>query len=91
MNINSLKVHIVGGGISGLIAANILEKHGVKPIILEASDRVGGRLKTDIINGYQLDQGFQVLLSNYKAAQKYLDFDKLYIENQWKDLPMVFY
>ena len=77
MNINSLKVHIVGGGISGLIAANILEKHGVKPIILEASDRVGGRLKTDIINGYQLDQGFQVLLSNYKAAQKYLDFDKL--------------
>ena len=77
MNINSLKVHIVGGGISGLIAANILEKYGVKPIILEASDRVGGRLKTDIINGYQLDQGFQVLLSNYKAAQKYLDFDKL--------------
>ena len=80
MNTNSIKVHIVGGGVSGLIAANVLEKHGLSPVILEASDRVGGRLKTDIVNGYQLDQGFQVLLSNYKAAQQYLDFNKLNLQ-----------
>ena len=80
MNTNSIKVHIVGGGVSGLIAANVLEKHGLNPVILEASDRVGGRLKTDIVNGYQLDQGFQVLLSNYKAAQQYLDFNKLNLQ-----------
>ena len=80
MNINNIKVHIVGGGISGLIAANVLEKNGLSPIILEASDRVGGRLKTDIVNGYQLDNGFQVLLSNYRAAQKYLDYNKLNLQ-----------
>ena len=43
-----IKVHIVGGGISGLIAANVLEKNGLSPVILEARDRVGGRLKTEL-------------------------------------------
>jgi protoporphyrinogen oxidase len=47
---------------------------------LEASDRVGGRLKTDIVKGYQLDQGFQVLLSSYNAAKKYLDYNKLELQ-----------
>ena len=74
------KVHIVGGGISGLIAANVLEKHGISSMILEASDRVGGRLKTDVVEGYQLDQGFQVLLSNYKAAQQYLEYKTLELQ-----------
>ena len=70
MDSQSLKVHIVGGGVSGLVAAQVLEKHGLIPIIIEATDRVGGRLKTDIIEGFQLDRGFQVLLSSYSAAKK---------------------
>lgn len=71
------KVHIIGAGISGLVAATVLEKNGFYPIILEATDRVGGRVKTDIVEGYQLDIGFQVLLTAYPAAQKYLDLDSL--------------
>ena len=71
------KVHIIGAGISGLVAATVLEKNGFYPIILEATDRVGGRVKTDIVEGYQLDHGFQVLLTAYPAAQKYLDLDSL--------------
>ena len=71
------KIHIIGAGVSGLIAAQVLESHGYSPIIIEASDRVGGRVKTDIVEGYQLDQGFQVLLTAYPAAQKYLDFKTL--------------
>ena len=71
------KIHIIGAGISGLIAATVLEKNGFHPLIIEATDRAGGRVKTDIVNGYQLDHGFQVLLTAYPAAQKYLDFEAL--------------
>ena len=66
------KIHIIGAGVSGLIAAQVLEEKGFSPIIMEATDRVGGRVKTDIVDGYQLDHGFQVLLTAYPAAQKYL-------------------
>lgn len=77
MNKKDYKIHIVGGGVSGLIAAKVLEDHGYNPTIIEATDRVGGRLKTDVIDGYQLDHGFQVLLAAYPAAQKYLDYKAL--------------
>ena len=71
------KVYIVGAGIGGLVAAINLEQFGYSPIILEASDRVGGRVKTDIVEQYQLDHGFQVLLEAYPLAKKYLDYDAL--------------
>ena len=77
MNRNSIKVHIIGGGISGLVAAQVLENHGISPVIIDADDRVGGRVKTDIVKGFQLDRGFQVLLSSYSAAKKYLDYKSL--------------
>jgi len=77
MNKKDYKIHIIGAGVSGLIAAKVLEDHGFHPIIFEASESVGGRVKTDIINGYQLDHGFQVLLTSYPAAQKFLDFEAL--------------
>ena len=80
MKRNSIKVHIVGGGISGLVAAQVLEDHGISPVIIEANDRVGGRLKTDIIKGFQLDRGFQVLLSSYSATKKYLDYKSLNLQ-----------
>lgn len=74
------QVYIVGAGISGLIAAHVLEKQGISPVVIESSDRVGGRLKTDLIKGYQLDKGFQVLLSSYSAAKKYLDYKTLNLQ-----------
>lgn len=80
MNKENYKIHIIGAGISGLIAAKVLEDNGYSPILIEATDRVGGRIKTDIINGYQLDHGFQVLLTSYPEAKKYLDFKKLKLQ-----------
>jgi len=74
------KIHIIGAGVSGLIAARVLENHGYHPVVIEASDRVGGRVKTDRIDGYQLDHGFQVLLTAYPAVQKYLDYDALELQ-----------
>lgn len=81
MKTSEYKIHIVGAGISGLVAARVLEDHGYRPVIFEASDRAGGRVKTDVIDGYQLDHGFQVLLTAYPAAQKYLDYKALELQN----------
>ena len=80
MDKKDFKIYIVGAGVSGLVAAQVLENQGYQPVILEASDRAGGRVKTDIKNGFQLDHGFQVLLSSYPAAQKYLDFKALKLQ-----------
>ena len=71
------KIYIIGAGISGLIAAYELERAGYSPQILEASDGVGGRVRTDIENGFLLDRGFQVLLTAYPEAKRYLDYEKL--------------
>lgn len=80
MDKQAIKIHIIGAGISGLIAATVLEEHGFSSRIIEATDSVGGRVKTAIIDGYQLDHGFQVLLTAYPAAQKYLNFDALELQ-----------
>jgi protoporphyrinogen oxidase len=77
MEKSAYKIHIIGAGISGLIAAQILENHGYHPIIIEASSTAGGRVKSDIVNGYTLDHGFQVLLTSYPAAKKYLNYKAL--------------
>lgn len=71
------KVIIIGAGIAGLTAAIELEKAGFKPTILEGSDSIGGRVKTDKVGDYLLDHGFQVLLTAYPEAQHYLDYEKL--------------
>ena len=73
-------IHIIGAGISGLTAAKVLEEKGFYPVVLEATDRVGGRVKTDVINGHQMDHGFQVLLTGYPAAQRYLNYEKLNLQ-----------
>jgi protoporphyrinogen oxidase len=80
MKQKSPSIHIIGGGISGLIAARVLEEHGLSATIIEATDRLGGRVKTDVVDGYNLDHGFQVLLTAYPAAKKYLDFDTLALQ-----------
>ncbi|NKI31055.1 protoporphyrinogen/coproporphyrinogen oxidase [Croceivirga thetidis] len=71
------QVIIIGAGISGLIAAKTLEEKGYSPVVLEASETVGGRVKTSSINGFKLDHGFQVLLTAYPMARKHLDYDAL--------------
>ena len=80
MNKKDCKIHIIGAGVSGLVAAKVLEDNGYSPVIIEATERVGGRVKTDVVNGFQLDHGFQVLLTAYPAAQKYLDFGALQLQ-----------
>lgn len=80
MEKSDYKIHIIGAGLSGLITAQILENHGYAPVILEATDAVGGRVKTEIVEGYQVDHGFQVLLQAYPKAQEYLHFESLQLQ-----------
>lgn len=70
-------VVIVGAGLAGLTCAVELARQGLDVTILEASDAVGGRVRTDEHEGFLLDHGFQVLLTAYPTAREYLDYDAL--------------
>lgn len=70
-------VIIVGAGLSGLACALALRDSGLEPLIVEASDAVGGRVRTDHREGFLLDRGFQVLQTWYPAAREMLDYGRL--------------
>ncbi|NHF59855.1 FAD-dependent oxidoreductase [Flavobacteriaceae bacterium TP-CH-4] len=77
MSTSEPKIAIIGAGLSGLVAAICLEEQGFAPEIFEASDSIGGRIKTDFYEGIPLDHGFQVLLTEYPLTKKYLDYGAL--------------
>ena len=70
-------VVIVGAGLAGLSAAREIQRHGLSVIVLESSDAVGGRVRTDIVDGFQLDRGFQVMLTAYPELQTQVDMRAL--------------
>jgi phytoene dehydrogenase-like protein len=70
-------VLIVGAGLAGLCCARELDRHGVSFKVVEASDGIGGRVRTDEVDGFLLDRGFQVLLTAYPEARRVLDYDAL--------------
>ena len=47
------RVAVVGAGLAGLTAAIFLERNGVEVCVYEASDRVGGRVTTDLVDGFR--------------------------------------
>ena len=70
-------VVIVGAGLAGLSAAREIQRHGHSVIVLDSSDAVGGRVRTDIVDGFQLDRGFQVMLTAYPELQTQVDMRAL--------------
>ena len=77
MKSNNIYVLIVGAGIAGLSCARRLQEAGIPFHILEASDRIDGRVKTDHIDGFLLDHGFQVLQDAYPETRRQLDYQAL--------------
>jgi len=72
-------VVIVGAGLAGLAAATTLHAAGRSVQIIEASDGIGGRVRTDVVDGFLLDRGFQILLTAYPEADRQLDLAALNI------------
>lgn len=68
---------VVGAGLAGLACARRLHAAGLEVSVLEAGDGVGGRVRTDEVDGFLLDRGFQILLTAYPEAQVQLDLDAL--------------
>lgn len=77
MSENSHDVLIIGAGLSGLACALKLQEQGKKVLILEKSDGPGGRVRTDKVDGFLLDRGFQVYLSAYPTAGQLFDLPAL--------------
>lgn len=74
---NNTDVIVVGAGLAGLACARDLADAGCRVRLLEASDGPGGRVRTDEVDGFLLDRGFQVLLEAYPECRRRLDYDAL--------------
>jgi phytoene dehydrogenase-like protein len=75
------EVVVVGAGLAGLSCTLSLEASGIAVTLLEASDVPGGRVRTDMVEGFLLDRGFQVLLTSYPEAKRLLDYSALQLKN----------
>lgn len=77
MSARTAEVVVIGAGLAGLAAARQLSIHGIDVHVLEADSRVGGRIKTDEVDGYLLDHGFQLYNPAYPEASRVLDNEAL--------------
>jgi phytoene dehydrogenase-like protein len=81
MSSNTQEVIIIGAGLSGLACALELIKEGVGVQVLEQDDAPGGRVRTDKVEGFLLDRGFQVYLDAYPNAGQLLDLAALDLQS----------
>ncbi|CAN5180042.1 NAD(P)/FAD-dependent oxidoreductase [soil metagenome] len=72
-----MKTIVVGAGLAGLTCAKVLRERGAEVAAFEASDGVGGRVRTDEVDGFLLDRGFQVYFTSYPVAGRHLDYEAL--------------
>ncbi len=68
---------VVGAGLAGLRCTQLLQKAGFNTLLLEASDGPGGRVRTDLVDGFRLDRGFQILLTAYPETRAVLSYRAL--------------
>lgn len=70
-------VIVVGAGLTGLAAALELSRRGIGVTVLERGDAVGGRVRTDVVDGFLIDRGFQLINPIYPALREYADLRAL--------------
>ncbi|MDW8803372.1 NAD(P)/FAD-dependent oxidoreductase [Streptomyces scabiei] len=63
-------VVVVGAGVAGLACARDLRAAGVGVRVLEAGDEVGGRMRSDRVEGFVVDRGFQVVNTSYPQLRR---------------------
>ncbi|MDD7968196.1 NAD(P)/FAD-dependent oxidoreductase [Actinomycetospora lemnae] len=74
---DAVDVVVVGAGLAGLRAAQVVARAGRSVVVCEASDGVGGRVRTDVVDGFLVDRGFQILNTFYPALRAAIDLDAL--------------
>ncbi len=72
-----MPIVIIGAGMAGLTCANYLQQRGRDVLVLDAQNVPGGRVRTDVVDGFRLDRGFQILLTAYPEAQRLLNYTAL--------------
>jgi phytoene dehydrogenase-like protein len=77
MSSPAVDVVVVGAGLAGLVCALELERAHLTVTVLEAGDEVGGRIRTDEVDGYRCDRGFQLLNPSYPAVREMVDVEAL--------------
>ena len=70
-------VVVIGAGLAGMNAAIHLQKAGREVIVLEATERAGGRVQTDSIDGFTCDRGFQLINAKYPELADLNLLDKI--------------
>jgi phytoene dehydrogenase-like protein len=78
---DNIDVAVVGAGLSGLRCAAVLHAAGVEVTVLESADEVGGRVRTEPVDGFLLDRGFQVVNPWYPALRAAVDVDALRLQH----------
>ena len=73
-------VVVVGAGLAGLTCAVALEERGLDVLVVEAADEVGGRVRTEVVDGHLCDVGFQLLNPAYPAVRRLLDVEALALQ-----------
>lgn len=73
----SNRVIVIGAGLAGLRASELLQNADRNVTLLEAGDAPGGRVRTDLVEGFRIDRGFQVLLTEYPEVKTALDLKAL--------------
>lgn len=73
-------VVVVGAGLAGLRCAQALVEAGRDVVVLEAADAVGGRIRTERVDGFLVDRGFQLLNPAYPAVRRWVDVDALALQ-----------
>ncbi|WP_406830178.1 FAD-dependent oxidoreductase [Pedococcus sp. KACC 23699] len=73
-------VVVVGAGLAGLTCAVALEARGLDVLVLEAAAEVGGRVRTEVVDGHLCDVGFQLLNPAYPAVRRLVDVDALRLQ-----------
>ncbi|WP_211357152.1 FAD-dependent oxidoreductase [Nocardioides rubriscoriae] len=74
-------VVVVGAGLAGLRCAVALQDAGLEVVVVEAGDAVGGRIRTDVVDGFRVDRGFQLLNPAYPEVARVVDVDALGLQS----------
>lgn len=80
MTFEDTDVLVIGAGLAGLRCAGVLRQAGRDVRVWEAADGIGGRVRTDVIDGFRCDRGFQVLNPAYSELQRAVDVSALRLQ-----------